>query len=444
MAMALRWGEGGRRDGRWLGGRVVRAVGAAALVVPLLAGTVLQPSAAQGGEPLRIGTIFPFTGDLSDFGPNFYNAAELAVSQINEAGGVNGQPVELLRGDSATSPQQTVEEARRLIDIEGANALIGGVASGEALQVVESVAGPDGVLVISPSATSPALTTVNDNDFFFRTTISDAAQGVVMADVARELGYQTACVLYLNSAYGQGLTEAFVAGFTAQGGEVTNQVPHEQEQASYASELAACTETEPDVLVGVSYPESAGVYLRELVESGEAPALLLSDGLRSEDLFEGLGWESFEGTVGTSPGSEQSETGSAFQAAMEETYGELPSVPYLAEVYDAVYLIALAAEAAGSNDSTAIRDALRDVAADGTPAVPGSEEYTAAVEAIGAGEDIDYQGASGSLDYDENGDVARGAIVVWAVEGGAITVRETRPLDLTAGATASPQATPSA
>ncbi|MBA3416594.1 MAG: ABC transporter substrate-binding protein [Chloroflexia bacterium] len=443
MAMAPRWRVRPLKDATVTRSRFVRIVATAVVAVPMLAGTLVQPAAAQD-EPLRIGTIFPFTGDLSDFGPNFYNAAELAVTQINEAGGVNGQPVELLRGDSATSPQQTVEEARRLIDIEGAQALIGGVASGEALQLVESVAGPDGVLTISPSATSPALTTVNDDDFFFRTTISDAAQGVVMADIARELGYQTACVLYLNSAYGQGLTEAFVAGFTAQGGEVTNEVPHEQEQASYASELAACTESEPDVLVGVSYPESAGVYLRELVESGATPDLLLSDGLRSEDLFEGLGWEAFEGTVGTSPGSEESETGAAFQAAMEETYGDLPSVPYLPEVYDAVYLIALAAEAAGSNDSAAIRDALRDVASGGTVVAPGAEGFAAAVEAIGAGEDIDYEGASGSLDYDENGDVVRGAIIVWAVEDGAIVVRETRPLDLTGDAMAAPEATPAA
>ena len=437
MATSARWRDRVRTGVTAARSRLVPVAAAVALTVPTLVGGTLQGATAQD-EPLRIGTIFPFTGDLSDFGPNFYNAAELAVTEINEAGGVNGQPVELLRGDSATSPQQTVEEARRLIDIEGVNAIIGGVSSGEALQVVESVAGPDGVLVISPSATSPALTDVNDNDFFFRTTISDAAQGVVMADVARELGYQSACVLYLNSAYGQGLGEAFAARFTAEGGEITAQVPHEQEQASYGSELAACTEGNPDVFVGISYPESGGIYLRELVESGEVPALLLSDGLRSEDLFAELASDVFEGTVGTSPGSPETETGATFQTAMAEAYGDLPSVPYLREVYDAVYLIALAAETAGSNDSAAIRDAIREVAADGTPVTPGAEGFTTAVEAIGAGENIDYEGASGSLDLDENGDVARGAIEVWRVENGAITVDETRPLDLTGDAAATP------
>jgi len=441
MAMTGRWRSMASSGGS-LPTKLLRVVAATAVAVPMVAGLAFQSGAAQDGEPLKIGTLFPFTGDLSDFGPSFFNSAELAVSQINEAGGVNGQPVELVRGDTATSPQQAVEEARRLIDIEGVDAMVGPAGSGEALQVVESVAGPDGVLVISPSATSPALTTANDNDFFFRTTVSDAAQGVVMADLAGELGYQSACVLYVNNAYGQGLSDAFAERFTAAGGEITAQVPHEQEQASYASELAACTEADPDVLVGISYPESGGIYLRELVESGAAPALILSDGLRSEPMLEELGWDAFEGTSGTSPGAAESETGANFQAAYEEQFGELPPHPYLREVYDAVYLIALAAEAADSNDSAAIRDALRDVAGGGTAVAPGTEGVAGAVEAIGAGEDIDYEGASGPVDLDENGDVSRGTIVIWQVENGEITIAETRDLDLTGDAAASPVATP--
>lgn len=410
------------------------------LVIPLLLTVSLGSGSVQAqDEPLKIGTLFPFTGDLSDFGPAFFNSAELAVNQINEGGGVNGQPVELIRGDTATSPQQAVTEATRLIEIEGVSAIVGPAGSGEALPVSESVAGPAGVAVISPSATSPALTVANDSGVFFRTTISDAAQGVVIADLALEQGYETACVFYLNNAYGQGLNEAFAERFTAEGGTITAQVPHEQEQASYASELATCTADSPDVFVAIGYPESGGVFLRELLEAGDAPALLLSDGLRSEDLFTELGWESFAGTVGTSAGAAESDESAAYVTAYEEAYGEMASVPYLREVYDAVYLIAAAAQAAGANDAASVIEGLQAVAsAPGTSFSGGVEGWQAAVTALEAGEDVDYVGASGPVDLDDAGDVAKGAITVWTVEGEEIVVTETREIDLTGGAAATP------
>src|SRR5918998_905049 len=409
-------------------------VAALILIVPLLT-TLLGPSARAQDEagPLRVAVLFPFTGDLSDFGDPFLQAAELAVNEINAAGGVNCQPIELVQGDSATSPQQAVEEARRLIELEGVSAIIGPAGSGETLPVAESVTGPAGVLEVTMSATSPALTIANDNDFLFRTVISDAAQGVVMADVAREQGFETACVLYVNNAYGQGLNDAFSERFTAEGGTITAQVPHEQEQASYASELAQCTEGGPDVLVGAAYPESGRVFLRELVESGNAPALIFSDGLQSPDMFAELGWEVFEGNYGTAAGAPETDAAAIFEEAWEEAYGEVPAVPYLREINDAIYLIALAAEQADSTDSAAIRDALREVASEpGTAVGPGQEGWQAAVASIDAGEDVNYEGAAGPVDLDENGDVSRGTIIIWQVQGEAIETADSREVDLAA------------
>jgi branched-chain amino acid transport system substrate-binding protein len=410
----------------------VRAIAALMLLVPLAVTDVGEGARAQDeAEPLRIAVLFPFTGDLSDFGQPFLQAAELAVNQINAAGGVNGQPIELVQGDSATSPQQAVEEARRLIELEGVSAIVGPAGSGETLPVAESVTGPAGVLEVTMSATSPALTIANDNDYLFRTVISDAAQGIVMADVAREQGFESACVLYVNNAYGQGLSEAFANRFTAEGGTVTAQVPHEQEQASYASEIASCLEGDPDVLVGAAYPESGRVFLRELVESGNAPGLIFSDGLQSPDMFAELGWEVFEGSYGTAAGAPETDTAATFEQAWEEAYGEIPAVPYLREINDAIYLIALAAEQAGSNDSTAIRDALREVASEpGTTVGPGEEGWQAAVASIDAGEDVNYEGAAGPVDLDENGDVSKGTIIVWQVQGEAIETTDSRDIDL--------------
>ena len=410
----------------------LRAIAALMLLVPLTVTHVGESARAQDeAGPLRIAVLFPFTGDLSDFGQPFLQAAELAVNQINAAGGVNGQPIELVQGDSATSPQQAVEEARRLIELEGVSAIVGPAGSGETLPVAESVTGPAGVLEVTMSATSPALTIANDNDFLFRTVISDAAQGVVMADVAREQGFESACVLYVNNAYGQGLNEAFANRFTAEGGTITAQVPHEQEQASYASEIASCTEGDPDVLIGAAYPESGRVFLRELVESGNAPSLIFSDGLQSPDMFAELGWQAFEGSYGTAAGAPDTDAAAGFEQAWEEAYGEIPAVPYLREINDAIYLIALAAEQADSTDSTAIRDALREVANEpGTVVGPGEEGWQAAVASIDAGEDVNYEGAAGSVDLDENGDVSKGTIIVWQVQGEAIETTDSREIDL--------------
>lgn len=393
--------------------------------------TEASASPEASGDGLKIGMLVPFTGDLSDFGPAFWNSAELAVEEINSAGGVLGQPIILVRADDGTSPQQGVEEARRLVEIERVSAIIGAAASGVTLPVAEQVTGPAGVVQISPASTSPALTVANDNDFLFRTTISDAAQGVVLAALAQEQGFATACTMYTNNAYGQGLSEVFTEEFERLGGTVTTQIPHEQEQASYASEIATCTADNPDVLAAISYPESARVYMREAVEQGAVEQFLFVDGTKSEEMFADLGWEHFEGMWGTAPGALDTDAGAAFDDAYEAKFGRRPELPFLREVYDAVYVIALAAEKAGSTDPTAIRDALRDIAnAPGETILPGPDGWAQAVELLAAGEDINYEGAASPADFDENGDVLKGAIEVWRVQDGAIVVQETREIDL--------------
>jgi ABC-type branched-subunit amino acid transport system substrate-binding protein len=224
-------------------------------------------------------------------------------------------------------------------------------------------------------------------------------------------------------------------------------VPHEQEQASYASELATCTEGDPDVVVGPAYPESGRVFLRELVEAGDPPAVLFTDGLKSPEMFADLGWDTFQGNYGTAAGAIQSETASTFDSAWEAAYGELPPLPYLKEVYDAVYVISLAAEMADSVDGTAIRDALREVADEpGTVVGPGTEGWQAAVAAIDAGDDIDYQGATGPVEFDENGDLAVGLIDIWKVEGEDLITESSQEFDMRAAAEATPmaEATPAA
>jgi branched-chain amino acid transport system substrate-binding protein len=399
-----------------------------------MAEETVPPPTAEG--PLKIGLLLAFTGDLSDFGPAHENAARLAVKEINEAGGVLGQDIEVVTGDTATDPSQGVSEATRLVQVEGVQAILGALASGVTLPVAESVTGPNHILQISEASTSPALTAANDEDFLFRTTISDAAQGVVLAQLAQDEGLTSVCTMYINNAYGQGLSEIFAQNFEDLGGTVTAQVPHESEQATYSSELSECTSGGPEALAAIAYPESAGVFLRESVEAGDVGTYLFVDGTKSADMFDTLGWDNFDGMKGTAPSSLDLPTGAAFEDAYTAEYGATPPLPFMREIYDAVYLVALAAEKAGSTDPTAMRDALRDVAnPPGETINPGSEGWANALDLIMAGDEVNYEGASGPVDLDENGDVLIGAIETWHVDAAAtdLVTDQVFKVDLTTG-----------
>ncbi len=394
-----------------------------------------EPPAAEG--PLKIGVLMAFTGGLSDFGPALEDAARLAAQEINANGGVLGQDIEIVTGDTGTDPSQGVTEATRLVEVEGVHAIVGALSSGVSLPIVESVTGPNSILQISPASTSVALIEANDNDFFFRTTISDLAQGQVLATLAEESGLTSVCTMFVNNAYGQGLSELFADAFEAAGFTVPAQVPHEEELTTYASELDTCTAEGPGAIAAIAYPESAGVFLREAVERGDVDTFLFVDGTKSDAMFADLGWDVFDGAQGTAPGFLPPGVAAlAFDAAFEAEYGETPPLPFLRETYDAVYLIALAAETAGSTDPTAIRDALRDVAGPpGEVIAGGPDGYAAGLALIAEGSDINYEGAAGPVDFDDVGDVLLGAIETWHVDAANETfvTDDSFQVDLTTG-----------
>ena len=369
--------------------------------------------ACQGQESeLKIGQINAYSGSLSFFGESHGNSAKLAADQVMAAG---GPTIVLIHEDTQVNPDVGVEAARKLVEVDNVAAIVGALSSGVSMAVSSAVTSPNEVLQISAAA-------LNDNDFLFRTTVSDAAQGVVLARLAKELGYTTAASLYLNNPYGEGLAGQFKTTFEANGGTVTAEVPHEDEQPSYASELAKATGEDPDVLIAIGYPGQAQVYLREALEGGYIDNFLFVDGTKSADLFDAVGWEPFEGMYGTAPGSAANDARNTFNADYENAFSEAAENPYTAETYDAVVLIALAAEKAGSTtDSVKIRDALRDVSsAPGTVVGPGVDGIKQAIELIRDGKDINYEGAAGSHEFDENGDVAS-TIEIWQIKGGAIS-----------------------
>ena len=378
------------------------------------------------GEPLKIGFLADYSGDLAEFGPAIQTGAELAIKHINDAGGVNGQDVVLVTGDTGLDETKAVEEARRLVDIEGVHAIVGPLASGITAAVAESVTIDAEVPTITPSGTSPALTGIVDNGFLLRSTISDAAQGVVLAKLAEDEGIASVGVLFENSAYGQGLAGVFEANYS---GEVKS-AAFESGQASYLAELQSVDGAE--YLVAIGYPTHALIFVREALENGIYDKFLFVDGTKSQELVDSIGSELLEGFKGTAPSSDESSNAlAAWNEAYQAEYGALPTLPFVREAYDAVIAIALAAEYAGSLEGADIAAALVTIASPGgTVIVPGADSIADGLKAVGDGDDINYEGAATTLDWDAAGDVTSGFVGIWAYQGGEIVELETVPFTL--------------
>ncbi len=389
----------------------------ATAVPPTTAATdvmVEEPS----GDPIKIGTLIDTTGDLATFGPPIVLATDLAALLINEAGGIDGRPIEMIHRDSGTSPQIATDAASALVNVDGVEAIVGSLSSGVTLAVAESVTIPNGAVLVSPASTSPAITNLDDNDTVFRTTVSDALQGIIAAQLANQLGYDNVATLYINNAYGEGLTNVFKETFESLGGTVSAAVPIEGGQASYTSELRQASD-DADVLMALSYPETAGVYLREAVEGQYFDEFMFVDGTKNQEMFDQLGADNFEGNFGTAPGAPGTPTQEAFKELYSSKLNGDPSSIFISEAFDAAVILALAIAEAGSEDGDDIKAAMRSVAnAPGEKVGPG--DLARALELISQGQDIDYVGAAGDQDFDANGDV-QNTIEVWGILEGQIT-----------------------
>ncbi|MGH6945021.1 MAG: ABC transporter substrate-binding protein, partial [Geminicoccaceae bacterium] len=317
--------------------------------------------------------------------------------------------------DDATNPQTGVDAAQRLVNIENVAGIVGALSSGVTIPIATSVTAPAGVPQISTASTSPVITTLDDNGFLFRTCPQDALQGEVLGDLVSQQGIDRAAVVYVNNDYGKGLAESFT---NAYGGEVTASVAYEERQASYRGELSRAAEGDPQALVMIAYPGDGIPMLRQAFEEGFFDKFVFTDGMKAAEVVDAIG-APLDGAFGTAPsGDPDSDAAKLFRGMYEERYGELPPQPYIDTAYDATMLLALAIEKAGSTEGAAIRDALHEVATPpGETILPG--EFEKAKELLADGQDINYEGAGGSQDFDENGDVP-GIYSHWAVKDGKI------------------------
>ena len=249
-----------------------RAPGRFALLLALIASLSLGAAACEDdGEQLKIGYLADFSGPLAEYGADIETGVQLAIKHINEAGGVNGQDVVYVTGDTRVDPTQSVEEARRLVDVEGVHAIVGPLSSTATLAVADSVTGPGGIPHISPSATSPALTDADDNGYLFRTTGSDAIQGVVLAQLVESEGHTNVGVIFRDDAWGQGLSGVFSANYS---GTATLASYAADGQPSYLAELQQAASGGAEVLVAMGFAETE-VFLRESIENEHLHALHL-------------------------------------------------------------------------------------------------------------------------------------------------------------------------
>ena len=360
----------------------------------LLASTaVAVMGTAAWAEDIKLGISIGFTGPLESLAPAMAAGAELAFKEASDSGKLlDGVKITAVGADSTCiDAAAATAAAERIVTSDKVRGIVGGMCSGETSATLKNVAMPNGIVMISPSATSPALSTVEDNGLFFRTAPSDARQGEVMTEILGDRGIKTVAVTYTNNDYGKGLAESFQKAFEAAGGKVTINAAHEDGKADYSAEVASLASAGGDVLVVVGYiDQGGGGIIRAALDSGAFETFMFPDGMVSQTLEDKFGKE-INGSFGQNPAA--AGEGRDKYVALGKEHGFDATSAFSAESYDAAALIILAMQAAKSTDPAAYKTKVMEVAnAPGEKIYPG--ELAKALELIAAGQDVDYVGAS--------------------------------------------------
>jgi len=378
---------------------------------------------AASAEDIKLGIVFGFTGPIESLTQPMAQAAEMAMKEVSDSGALlGGATVEGIRGDSTCiDSAAAVAATERLVTSDKVNGIVGGDCSGVTGAMLQNVARPNGIVMISPSATSPALSTAEDDGLFFRTSPSDARQGQVMTEIIMERGINSVAVTYTNSDYGKGLADAFESAFVAAGGTVTINLAHEDGKADYSAEVGALAAAGGELLVVAGYVDQGGDgIMRASIDTGAFDLYHFPDGMISTNLEDNFG-NDINGSQGQHPGTDS--PGAASVAAMGEANGFDGSSPFAPESYDAAALIMLAMQAAGSSSSADYASKVMDVAnAPGVQIFPG--ELAKGLKILADGGEIDYVGGS-AVELIGPGESA-GAYRQIEIKGGKITTMKYR------------------
>jgi ABC-type branched-subunit amino acid transport system substrate-binding protein len=412
---------------------VLLAMAVAGLALGLAACGDDDDDGGGGGETsldLTIGDSLPLTGGLSDFGPPGEKAANIALDEINaaiEEAGVDHTVNVVSEDNGGGDDQQAAVSSVEKMVADGASCVAGAWASADTIPIAESVAIPDEVVMISPASTSDEITALDDPDGLINRTVPpDSFQGPTLANfMDQELGGAEGKVVNVgarNDAYGTGLVDTFSAAWEGLGGTIGEEVVYDPELPNYDSEAEQLVSGEPDATVVFDFPETYNKVGPALVRAGFDPeTTFFTDGLASSDLPSTAGEEATEGMRGTAPGApDEGEAATAFdELYVNSEPKDVERQTFDAQNFDAIVLCYLAAVSAGSTEGADMAEVVRDISG-----APGDqytwEELPEAIEALQNGDDIDYEGASGSIEMDEAGDATAGVYDTLEFKNGKI------------------------
>lgn len=377
----------------------------------------------QGEDGLKLGALLPITGDLSAIGQNMPVAVDLAVKTINACGGVNGKPVTLVTEDDQTDPAAGASAMNKLATVDKVAGVIGSFASSVSTAAVD-IAVNNNIMLVSPGSTSPVFTENAKKGLFkgywARTAPPDTYQAQALAALAHKKGFKTASTVVINNDYGVGFEQQFVKAYEKQGGKILNRekpVRYDPKAATLDSEATQAFGNKPNAVAAVLYTDTGSLLLQAAYKQGltKGVTVLLTDGVYSPDFPKQVGKTSdgksiLAGALGTVPGADGKALADFTKLWKEKTGKEITA--FVPHTWDAAVLLMLAAQASKTNTGEGIKSKIREVAN-----APGEEvtDPCKALELIKQGKDINYQGASGNVDIDENGDVV-GSYDVWTVK----------------------------
>ena len=374
-----------------------------------------------GGE-IKMGIILGFTGPIESLTPAMAASAELAFKEASDSGSLlGGATITPMRADSTCVDSAAATAAAEGLISGGVAAIMGADCSGVTGAIATNVAVPNGVVMISPSATSPGLTTLDDKGFFFRTAPSDARGGQILADITKDRGMNSVAITYTNNDYGKGLADVYKAAVEAHGITVTTVTAHEDGKADYSSEAATLAAAGGDALTVIGYLDQGGKgVIQASLDAGSFDTFIMSDGMIGQSIVDAIGSD-LDKSFGSLPGS--TGKGAGIFAEVAKAGGVEASGPYTGESYDAAALIVLAMQAGKSADRASIAKNVMDVAnAPGTKIFPG--ELKKGLDLLAEGKKINYEGATG-VTFTDVGE-AEGSFLEKEIKGGKFETAKQR------------------
>ncbi|MEL6645652.1 MAG: ABC transporter substrate-binding protein [Pseudomonadota bacterium] len=387
-----------------------------------LGGASFATTAAAQDCTTKIGAVLPTS---VDWGKPIAATAQYAVDLANEAGGVAGCQVEMVLRDTQVDPKVGVDAAKALVDLDGVQVLLGAVSSGVSMPILTSVTVPAGVLQMSCCSSSTAFTGLAEEGktggLFYRTFATSGVQAAVGAMVARDQGYNSVAILYKNDDWGQDIGSLVAKDFEALGIEVTSSVAINDGQPSYRAEVTEALQGNPEAIYMAIYPKEGISVVREWISLGGTQNMIVANALKSDEFRDNVGMQYLGNMIGTDTASPRTDSAAAFVDQYTARFDGPPNGPGLANSYDATMITLLAMEAAGEGATGA------DIAAkiamvtdpEGTPVSADAAGFAAAKEILAGGGTVQYQGATGNVRFDANGDVSAPA-VTWGFSDAGI------------------------